>query len=116
MEIYESQAQSMKTKKHKVKIPEGYELWSQHEDKQPDAIHITSVFTPIKKELANDFNDLKLWEALPEFERETFYEFEIEHGHRFKMNNQVLEFDSILSNMGRKIKIRAKLINGDNNG
>ena len=40
----------MKTKKHKVKIPKGYELWSQHEEKKPDAIHITSVFTPIKNE------------------------------------------------------------------
>lgn len=92
----------MKNKKHKIKIPKGHELWSEHYEEAPDAIHITSVFVP-KGESS--------FGSLPEVKREIFYEFEIGKGDKFKMNNQLFEFDSLtLIGGSGKYRVRAKKI------
>ena len=46
----------------------------------------------------------------PDLKREMFYEFEIDKGHEFTMNNQLFTFDSMMSVSGDRIKIRAKKI------
>lgn len=100
----------MKDKKHKIKIPKGYEVESVESynpyDNEGNRWKETCVkFKPIEKQ------SNKILELIPEIKREMFYEFEIAEGHKFKMNDQLFEFVSAFyAHGGNKVKIRAKKI------